>query len=131
MWDNVNFFTEAELQCRCGCNRAPMDNLFLMTLDEIRRDFKKPMKISSGYRCPDHPIEARKKQPGSHSTGQAADIACAGADALEILRLAVAHKIITGVGVSQKTSWPHRFIHLDTVKKTENFARPQHGADAK
>jgi uncharacterized protein YcbK (DUF882 family) len=68
------------------------------------------MTITSGYRCPDNPIEKAKATPGMHSTGLACDVGVQGADAHELLRLAM-HLGFAGIGVQQKGS--KRFIHLD------------------
>lgn len=84
---------------------------FLKKLQQLRTAFAKPMRITSGYRCPQHPVEVKKAAPGVHSTGCAADIAIQGADAYEVLRLAF-HFGFTGIGVQQKGTG--RFIHLDT-----------------
>ena len=72
--------------------------------------YDKPMTITSGYRDPKHPIEARKEKPGTHTTGLAADIACNGQDAYDILQIAF-ELGFSGIGVQQKGS--ARFIHLD------------------
>jgi zinc D-Ala-D-Ala carboxypeptidase len=71
------------------------------------------MKITSGYRCPKHPIEAAKKASGAHSTGLAADIGVDGGEAHKILSLAM-QLGFTGIGVQQKGAG--RFIHVDLVK---------------
>lgn len=123
-WDDVEFFSESELACRCGCGDAPMDAAFLRALDEIRREFGRPMKISSGFRCKNHKIEAAKRVPGAHNTGAAADILVARGVAFDLLRIAAAHPIITGIGVQQKGATSGRFIHLDAVPPGGDLARP-------
>jgi len=118
----MSYFTDDEFRCQCGCGRSEMNINFVNLLNAIREDYGKPMVISSGYRCPDHPIEARKPNGGgSHSTGWAADVAVQGADALRLIEVALKHGI-TGLGVNQKGS-VGRFIHLDQVPD-EKFTRP-------
>jgi zinc D-Ala-D-Ala carboxypeptidase len=68
------------------------------------------MKITSGYRCPKHPIEAKKAAPGAHSTGLACDIGVSGSEAYQVLSLAM-ELGFTGIGVQQKGTG--RFIHVD------------------
>ena len=68
------------------------------------------MKITSGYRCPKHPIEAKKATPGAHSTGLACDIGVSGSEAHQVLSLAM-ELGFTGIGVQQKGTG--RFIHVD------------------
>ena len=72
------------------------------------------MFISSGYRCPSHPIEAKKPMPGTHSLGVAVDVAVSYEDAYELIAIAMAHGI-KRIGVNQKGSG--RFIHLDSSTK--------------
>ena len=71
------------------------------------------MRVTSGYRCPQHPIEAKKAAPGAHASGCAVDIGVEGQDAHRLLKLAFAAGF-TGIGVQQKGSG--RFIHLDTLE---------------
>ena len=117
-WENLNFIPE-EMECRCGCGVLGIDPEFMTVLQEIRTLYGRVMNVSSGYRCAAHPAERKKVdrggKPGSHYTGCAADIRCAGSDALMLLRVALMHEKITGVGVKQTGPHDHRFIHLDTV----------------
>lgn len=86
---------------------------FMDLLQELRTRYGKPMIVTSGYRHPTHPIEARKSQPGSHASGLAVDIGCQGQDAYQIVKLAL-DLGFTGVGVSQKAGGA-RFVHLDLL----------------
>jgi uncharacterized protein YcbK (DUF882 family) len=83
---------------------------FMERLQALRTDNGKPMLVTSVYRCPKHPVEASKSQPGMHSTGLAADIGVSGSEAIQVLRLAF-DAGFRGVGVQQKGSG--RFIHVD------------------
>jgi uncharacterized protein YcbK (DUF882 family) len=107
------YFTEAEFACK-HCNVAKMDQAFIDKLNQLRDKYGKPLTISSGYRCPDHPIEAKKTVSGMHSTGKAADVAVQGEEALAVLSLAM-QLGFTGIGVQQKGNG--RFIHLDCRDK--------------
>ena len=108
-WSNYANFTEAEFRCR-HCGKQEMKPEFMGRLQALRDVYKRPMTITSGYRCPDHPVEKAKAEPGMHSTGLACDVGVQGADAHELLRLAM-HLGFTGIGVQQKGGG--RFIHLD------------------
>ena len=79
-------------------------------MDDIRERAGFPFVVTSGYRCEDHPIEARKSAPGAHTTGKAIDIAVSGEKALRLIELAQ-QAGIKRIGVNQKGSG--RFIHLD------------------
>ena len=116
-WSNYQNFSADEFNCsHCGKNEMQPD--FLQKLQTLRSVYGKPVRITSGYRCPEHPIEAKKTQPGAHTSGRAADISIDRAEAHQFLKLAFAAGF-TGVGVQQKGSG--RFIHLDTL---EGLSRP-------
>lgn len=106
-------FTLSEFACKCGCDSdgSEMDEAFLLALQDLRTQAGFPFRITSGYRCPKHPIEARKAAPGAHSRGVAADIAVSGARALDFLRLVLNDERFNGIGVNQKGDG--RFVHLD------------------
>jgi len=108
-WSDYPNFTEAEFRCR-HCGKQEMKPEFMGRLQALRDVYKRPMSITSGYRCHDHPVEKAKAEPGMHSTGLACDVGVQGADAHELLRLAM-HLGFAGIGVQQKGSG--RFIHLD------------------
>lgn len=86
---------------------------FMARLQRLRTAYGKPMKITSGYRDPTHPIEAKKAVPGAHASGRACDVAIRGAEAVELLKLALEHGF-TGIGVQQKGEG--RFLHLDDIE---------------
>ena len=113
-WSNYPNFKESEFACK-HTGRCNMHPEFMERLQKLRTLYDKPMRISSGYRDPTHPIEARKAQPGFHTTGRAADIAIRGADALKLLTIAL-QVGFTGVGVQQKGG--SRFLHLDDIKSS-------------
>ena len=113
MPDLINF-TWDEFACRCGCDSdgSEMDEGLLEALQDIRTKAGFPFFITSGYRCPNHPVEARKTTPGTHSQGIAVDIGVSRENALTVLKLALNDGRIKGIGVQQKGGG--RFIHLDT-----------------
>lgn len=111
------YFTETEFACR-HCGVAKMDQDFVDKLNRLREACGFALRVSSGYRCPDHPIEAKKSTTGAHTTGKAVDFAVEGRLAHNLLRNAMAMNF-AGIGVQQKGSG--RFIHLDDW---DNPSRP-------
>lgn len=110
-WTRYSNFKPAEFACsHCGEN-ATQEEL-LEKLQALRNRYGKPMRITSGYRCKDHPIEAKKPAPGPHSTGLACDVGVEGADAHRLLGLAL-DAGFKGIGVQQKGTG--RFLHLDLI----------------
>lgn len=108
-WSLYPNFQKAEFDCsHCGQNEMKPE--FLEKLQLLRTMYGKAMRITSGYRCPQHPIEAAKTQPGPHATGLACDIGVQGSEAHALLKLALDEGFM-GIGIQQKGTG--RFLHLD------------------
>lgn len=109
-WSRYPDFSEDEFRCK-HTGRCEMDVEFMDLLQKIRSAYGKPMRITSGYRDPSHPIEAAKGglSRGEHTLGRCADVAIEGFEAVVLLQYALALGI-TRVGVQQKGSG--RFLHL-------------------
>ena len=108
-WSRYPNFGESEFRCR-HTGLCEMQTAFMDKLQAIRTEYGKPMTISSGYRHPSHPVEARKgTTTGEHTQGTCCDVAVEGADAVRLLQIALKHGI-TRIGVQQKGSG--RFLHL-------------------
>lgn len=118
-WESP-YFSSEEMKCsHTGLEK--MDAGFMELLTELRAAYAKPMRVTSAYRDPTHPIEAKKSKPGAHTTGKAVDIAVARGEAHELMHLAFAMGF-TGIGVQQKGEG--RFIHLDNMTEEDGFPRP-------
>lgn len=80
---------------------------FIYKLDELREACGFPFYITSGYRSPNHSIEARKAKPGQHAQGIAADIKVGGG----VQRRDIVKKAMVmgfgGIGVAKD------FVHVD------------------
>ena len=113
-WGLYPNFKSEEFDCS-HCGKNEMKPEFMGKLQAFRIQYGKPMRITSGYRCPEHPLEAKKSKPGAHASGLACDVGVDGQEAYEILKLAF-QLGFKGVGVNQKGTG--RFIHLDTLEET-------------
>jgi len=118
--EDKNYFKPKELVCR-HTGKEGFDEDFLKTLNAIREECGFSFALSSAYRSPEHPIEARKEVLGAHTTGKAVDILASGEKALEIVRVAQKHGI-QRIGIQQKGSG--RFIHLDGCTEDDGFPCP-------
>ena len=99
----MKYFNESEFS-----NFEMMDQKLLSMLDEMREIYGYPIKITSSYRSPEHPIEAAKKQPGEHSYGAAVDIVSdSGGKTFRLVKAAI-EVGFTRIGISRKKG----FIHL-------------------
>ena len=84
-----------------------MDPALLVMLDDLREAYGYPVKLTSTYRSPDHPIEAKKSKPGEHAYGAAVDIACVGGEATFKLVKAAIEVGFTRIGISRKNNFVH------------------------
>jgi uncharacterized protein YcbK (DUF882 family) len=74
----------------------------------LRHECGFPFTITSGYRSPQHSIEAKKPKPGTHAQGIAADIAVADGSQRYLV---VKHAMALGFsGVAAAKG----FVHVDT-----------------
>ena len=112
MTDFGKFFTREEFVCS-HTGEEKMSQDFLDCLNKLRELYGQPMLISSGYRHETHPVEARKKKAGMHTTGLACDVLVHGKDAHCLLEHAMSMQLFTGIGIAQKGAITSRFIHLD------------------
>ena len=117
----MKYFTADELKCS-HCGKSRMNESFMNKIEALREQLGFPFPVNSAYRCPEHPIEARKSSPGAHSTGHAIDIGVRGEKAYMLLDAAV-QAGLTGIGINQKGS-SGRFIHLDDIEGSRTQPRP-------
>jgi len=117
---SFKYFTDDELKCQ-HCGEHGIDGYFMAKIDNLREELGFPFPVTSGYRCPEHPIEARKKAPGAHTTGKAIDIGVSGNEAYMLIEAAIRDNF-TGIGINQKGD--SRFIHLDIIPHSSSSPRP-------
>ena len=105
-WSEYPNFKKSEFDCKhTGLNEMKHD--FMVVLQKIRTEYGKGMTITSGFRHPTHPIEARKGHAnGEHTKGLCADIACTNSsDRFALLDLALKNGIAR-IGINKS------FLHL-------------------
>lgn len=100
------YFLRDEFKCQHTGNNEIQDKL-LRQLDKLRQNCGFPFIITSGYRDPTHPIEAKKANAGTHALGLAADIKVNnGVERYTIVREAI--KLgFRGIGIA------NTFVHVD------------------
>ena len=104
----MKYFTESEFN-----EFEKMDPKLLEKLDQLREVYGYTIKLTSTYRSPDHPIEAKKSKPGEHAYGAAVDIACVGGEATFKLVKAAIEVGFTRIGISRKNNFVHVGIGYD------------------
>lgn len=99
------YFKITDFDCQeTGQNKMSAD--FIHRLDDLREACGFPFYVTSGYRSPDHSIEKRKSEPGTHTRGIAADIAVSGGAQRRAI-VAQALEMGMSVGVAKG------FVHVD------------------
>ena len=104
-------FNLREFQCKGGscCNGAvAVDPELIRRLQAMRDEAGKPIKIVSGYRCPDHNKTVGGESNSQHLTGRAADIVISGMSIEESRNLAEKYFANGGIGYADS------FTHVDT-----------------
>lgn len=112
-WGKYPNFSAKEFACQC-CGSEGIKEELVEKVQLLRDIYKKPLAVTSGYRCPLHPIESKKSSPGAHALGLAVDLGVDRAAAYEVLKIAFSLGF-SGIGVNQKGGG--RFIHLDVADK--------------
>ena len=113
--DHSEHFSRDELKCKFT-GECEMSDLFLTKLETLRQHYGKPIRLTSAYRSPEHPVERAKNKNGSTSTGfhvlgRAVDIACWNADGARLLEIGIQMGLFGGYGFSFTGS--SRFLHVD------------------
>lgn len=123
-WSKIEYFTEDEFRCKCGCGAALMDESFVQMLDDLRQRCGFPIRINSGYRCPAHNDSVSNSgRDGPHTTGKAADLGVWGHQAFTVFTQLTLGGWATGLGVNQKGARKNRFIHVDTLEDAPDRPR--------
>jgi uncharacterized protein YcbK (DUF882 family) len=105
----TSHFSHTELQCKCGCGKASMNQQFMEKLEELRVDYGRPMTISSGYRCPDHNRRVGGVPDSAHTSGCAVDITFRSGHELFMIIKALINGGFVRVGID----FARKFVHVD------------------
>ena len=108
---DLKYFKVSDFDCQ-ETGENEMNEDFLRKLDELREACGFPFIVTSGYRSPNHSIEAKKSSPGTHAQGIAADIRVNGGNQRYIIVQKAAELGFNGIGVAKT------FIHVDTREST-------------
>ena len=97
-----------EFECKCGkCHITKIDIDHIKKLQVLRDYFKKPIMVTSGYRCPAHNIAEGGKPGSQHPLGTGSDVKIKDVTPAEVVKKALEMKF-KGIG-SYKS-----FTHLDS-----------------
>lgn len=104
-------FNEDEFRCRCGCNRVFVNPSLVLALQGLRDIVRAPVKILSGYRCPEHNRAIGGTNKSQHVAGNAADILISGLSVREMFETTrlIEEFQLGGIGIYVEEN----FIHVD------------------
>lgn len=107
-------FISTEFNCKGNgcCSQTMIDEKLVDYLQKIRDHFKRPITITSAYRCAIHNRNVGGATGSYHSQGKAADIVVDGATPLEVAQYAESIGI-KGIGLYE-TDLDGHFVHIDT-----------------
>ena len=91
-----------------NANIQDLDPKMIEFMEQLELKLGEELSVTSGYRGPDHPIEAAKSKPGEHSTGLAVDVAAVGGTPVYVLVKAAIELGCRRIGISRKSN----FVHL-------------------
>lgn len=102
------YFTEGEFKlCSPSCELSDMDEVFLATLDLVRRFYGRPITITCAYRSKEYDKMHGRDGNSYHCKGRAVDIYCC--DSYHRAELVYAAQAcgLNGIGIGKN------FIHVD------------------
>ena len=106
-------FQANEFACKC-CGYTILDTELVVLLEKLRNKVGKPLKITSGYRCPAHNAKVGGAPLSRHVAGLAADVRWEGFN-LDI-QTEQTKKMIRELATVSKLygiGWASDFVHLD------------------
>ena len=79
--EHFNPRTDPKLLCTCGhedCDKRSVNLSALRRLERVRLIVKRPLTVTSGGRCPNHPNETHRTTPADHQNRVGVDISVRG-----------------------------------------------------
>ena len=115
MGDLSRHFDRAEFACRCGCGFDTVDAELVLMLEEIRKEFERPVYVTSGCRCPEHNQHVGGSPNSQHLKGRAADIQVKGVEPWQVQEFIESELVPSGLGKYDS------FTHIDS--RSGNLSR--------
>ncbi|NPB07460.1 MAG: peptidase M15 [Aquificae bacterium] len=106
----IKYFKPEEFLCK-HCGRVKIESRIVEILEELRRSLKKPLIITSAYRCPVHNRRIGGVRNSAHTKGYAVDIRCGNGEDRQRIVEFLLKKGVKRIGIHRN------FIHFDLDPK--------------
>ena len=121
----VLHFKKEEFMCKCGCKTNLINMKIIHILENLREMVKKPIIITSGYRCYNHNKKIGGKENSAHLFGLAADFYVLGISTSIAWVLLEKHNNISGMGHYLDTV--PKIIHIDIKDRFQRWVKTKDG----
>ena len=112
--NKIKHFKAQEFVCK-HCGKVIIESKLITILEELREHIKKPVVITSGYRCPEYNEKVGGVPNSAHTKGLAVDVKCVHSRTrFKILEFLLKNGI-NRIGVGKD------FIHFDLDKEKPSF----------
>ena len=106
------YFKLQEFSCK-GSGLIAVKQELIEKLDKLREEFGSPIRVTSGYRSPDHNKKIGGHPNSTHTRGEAADITASDLDRLYELCC----KYFKSVGDGRKKGFIHVDLREDKIRR--------------
>ncbi len=110
---NSEHFSDAELQCHCGCGVNGCVQSLVDGLEAIRAIKGVPVRVNDAFRCAMHNAAVHGVPHSQHELGMAADIVIEGLSPAEMYKVALQVPVFANGGIGVMLA-PTGYIHVDT-----------------
>lgn len=120
MGDLTADFSSKEFECKC-CGKLVHDNRLSVALQAIRDRVGRPVRITSGYRCPKHNKAIGGAPASLHVSGEAADYQISGYSVIEMAAVAESSPDFRNGAVGMYPE--NQFVHADVRSGPKRWIR--------